>query len=234
MALKTCPECGKEVSSYSEACVHCGYRERQPQRNKLIVIALVLQIIVICVLTLAPVVYEFSSVYVKERYDYFGRPYEDKHRIGSEGYSIFLQCDNTESVQSVAFLGYMTVMTMCITAVTIFAVKSNARTNRLNLAMPMLSAALLAIHGILVSNSQYEMKEYNVNEYVRCYFEAYPSIWWVVLIGIEIAVFVLLKNAITQKSQSNSEENRKINDIETGYIDMHGNYYGPEMVEGEE
>ena len=54
MALITCPECGKEISSTTSACPHCGYtlKKQKPPQVLIAVIAVVAIIIVVAVVLL--------------------------------------------------------------------------------------------------------------------------------------------------------------------------------------
>ena len=35
MALIKCPECGKEISSEADACIHCGFPIKKKQKRRL-------------------------------------------------------------------------------------------------------------------------------------------------------------------------------------------------------
>lgn len=54
MALIKCPECGKEISDTSKACVHCGFKlevsEKEKKKNKKKIVKIVIILVVVALL----------------------------------------------------------------------------------------------------------------------------------------------------------------------------------------
>ena len=224
MALVKCPECGKEISSTVNRCVNCGHRKGFSTKDKArIVAACLLQIIAIVLLITCCYIYTFEGHYYNYYNSEFGFDYSGYlvHSDDCFG-NIFLK-QNTSlnpeiSVTSaVTFFSYVVIGTGFFGIAVYLCVLLQEKYLKNSWLIPGITVGLLLIHSIVVSASTLEMIG------TQGYYEVKPSVFWFLVVFLEILATVLGKKSANKSTRSNMIKSQVVmKDTESCYVDAHG------------